>query len=82
MCTKLKGPPLREGPNDQLAHHIEYLSRTSFLVCINSFRNIVMKLGPEIDLSVRLSVPHLLRRLWTDCHQTRQVGQGWSNLEP
>ena len=36
----------------------------------------------NLDLSVRLSVYYLLRRLWTDCHQTPHEGQGWSNLEP
>ncbi len=36
----------------------------------------------NLDLSVRLSVYYLLRCLWTDCDQTWQEGQGWSNLEP
>ena len=30
----------------------------------------------NLDLSVRPSVPHLLGRLWTDCIQTWQEGQG------
>ncbi len=32
------------------SHHIKYLSWTSFLVCNNSFQNVVMILGPEISL--------------------------------
>ena len=50
---------------------------------IKSYYNLSFSVCPSVCLSVSLSIPHLLRRLWTDLDQTWQEGQEqvWAELK-